>query len=652
VRVLFAGKQHFEVGGVERGTDQLARRLLARGHVVETLSSPRTGSEKVRPGAAGRLLEDGGYDYPAWAAYGLSPDAAFRELSRRFRPDVVIVNAAGHWWHDWTRPLVAAAAGVVPCAFYIRDREAVALLSEPGIRPDAVWTVADSHTNAVQATTDHHAVTVPSLIEPELYRVEPTGEVVLYVNPVKSKGVRTAITLAASRPDIPFVFLRSYGLRSAYLKELEGMSAALGNVELSAPTPDPRDFYRRAKLLLAPYDDFGRPRVIGEAQLSGIPVLAFDEAGNREACGPGGILVPSDAPFSAWVEALGRMWDDAEAHRRLSASALTHSRRPEVDPDVVVTTIETEIGRTIARARRSRDGRRTRARVKPPLVSVVMPVRNAAATIDQQLEALAGQTYAGEWELLISDNGSTDDSRARAISWTGGLPATIRIIDASARRGVAHARNAAISAARGEYILICDADDVVTPTWMQRMVEALLDHEIVAGVLERRVLNTPSQYEWTGDADRAEAEVGYGFRHYASGGNLGVRRDVAISLAGFDERLRRAEDLDWSWRAQYAGFDIAFEPEAVIHYRMRSGWRDLARTRFRGGLTVPLLYRRHRRRGMRAESKAQVLASWRWLASGAATAWRSPDTRNQWIATAAHRAGRLAGSLRHRTRFL
>jgi glycosyltransferase involved in cell wall biosynthesis len=650
--VLFAGKQHFDVGGVERDTDQVACRLVAAGHSVEVLASPRRGLANARRGVAPELQRVSGYEYPAWAAYGLPPDVALREMTRRFHPDAVVVNAAGSWWHDWTRALVGAAAGLVPCVFYIRDREAVALLSEPGIRPDAVWTVADSHTDAVRGTTTHEAITIPSVIEPDLYRVEPTGEVVLYVNPIKTKGVRTAITLAASRPDIPFVFLRSYGLRSSYLQELERMAATLGNVELAGPLPDPREFYRRARLLLAPYDDFGRPRVIAEAQLSGIPVLALDEAGNREACGPGGILVTRDAPFSAWVDALGRMWDDPEEHRRLSVAALAHSQRPEIDPDVVVASMVAELGTTIERVRQHRERRRVGVHGRRPLVSVVMPVRNAAATIDQQLEALAGQTYSGEWELLISDNGCTDDSRARAISWSGGLPAPIRIIDASERRGVAHARNAAIRAARGDYILICDADDVVSPEWMERMVEALDRHDIVTGPLELRRFNEPRQYEWTGDADAVGLHVGYGFRQHASGGNLGVRRDVAVHLAGFDEQMRRAEDLDWSWRAQYSGYDIAFEPLAVIHYRMRSDWRHLAAARFRGGLTAPLLYRRHRRRGMRADSKAEVVTSWRWLVVNAPLVWKAPDARHQWISHAAHRAGRVVGSLRHRTRYL
>ena len=657
LRILFAGKQHFDFGGIESSTDQLARRLLRRGHTVAAMSMP---GRRSRPASARRrkaLEEVQGYAYAAWSVHRMSPGEALGAVISRFHPDAVIVNAGGSWWHDWTRPLVRAT-GAIPCVLYIRDPEAVDLLGDPTLAPDAVLVNAESHAAAARAGGHNHVVVVPSLVEPDDYVTTPTGEVVLYVNPVKSKGVRTALTLAASRRDIPFVFLRSWRLPERSLTDLARMSAALGNIEVAGPTTDMREFYARARLLLAPYEDDGRPRVVAEAQLSGLPVLARDDAGLREAVGPGGILIPPDAPPSAWVEALGRMWDDVDEHRRLADAAAAHSRRPEMAPEAVVAGVEAAIAEAIANARRPRgavhsSSRPGRATESAPLVTVVIPVHNGASTIDAQLRALVAQSYAGEWELVICDNGSTDDTRARALSWEGALAAELRIVDAAARRGVGHARNVGILAARGEYVLICDADDVVSPDWVQRMVDALRDHEIVTGALERRSLNTPEQYAWTGDEDATGPEVGYGYRPYASGGNLGVRRDVALGLGGFDERLSGgAEDVDWSWRAQYAGHDVFFEPGALIHYRMRSDIRSLALRRLRGGFAEPFLYRRHRHRGMGAEPPREVLEVWRWLARNARAARRDPALRYRWTAVAAQRTGRLLGSIRHRARFL
>jgi glycosyltransferase involved in cell wall biosynthesis len=73
-------------------------------------------------------------------------------------------------------------------------------------------------------------------------------------------------------------------------------------------------------------------------------------------------------------------------------------------------------------------------------MSVVIPVRNAAATLRDQLQALGRQTYCAPWEIVLSDNGSTDDTVLKARE---SAPAGIdlRVIDASARPGSSFARN-------------------------------------------------------------------------------------------------------------------------------------------------------------------------------------------------------------------
>jgi glycosyltransferase involved in cell wall biosynthesis len=578
---------------------------------------------------------------------GLAPGDALLELFNRWLPDVVVVTAGGRYFHDWTRPLVTSARGVVPCVLYLHDSDALELLGEPQIEPEVVWGCADTRTAAAR-DAGFDAITIPPLVEPSRYRTISTREVVLYVNPVKSKGVRVAITLAALLRDIPFVFLRSWNLHEPYLTELRGMADALGNIELTGPTDDVRQHYARARVLLAPYDDLSRPRVVSEAQLSGIPAVACDDAGFREVVGPGGILVPRDAAMTQWVRALSLLWGDDDAYQRYSEAALRYVERPEGSAKAIVATVEESLRDAVskfAKARRSPISPRSTA-----LVSVVIPVFQGATFLGEQLEALSRQTYRGKWELLISDNGSTDGTLGRALAWQGTLP--LRIVDASRRRGVAHARNAAVEAARGEYILICDADDVVDQQWMEYMVEALSQHDIVTGRGDRQLLNPPDLFEWMGEVDQSDAESDYGYLRYAAGGNLGMRREVAQTLAGFDESLLRAEDIDWSWRAQYAGYEVHFEERAVVHYRHASGIRTVMSKCFRGGMTEPLLYRRHRHRGLQASPHAEALETWRWLWRNAPAALREPALTNRWIANLARRSGRVVGSARHRSLFL
>jgi len=466
VKILFAGKQHFEMGGIDRTTDELARRFVRHGHEVAVLAPPKADDPSAR-GRARRLeVRDLG-DYRAWVVVGMPPAEALLSVVRRWSPDVVIVNAGGRYFHDWTRPLVSTAHGLVPCVLYLHDSDSLELLGEPLIDPEVVWGCADTRT-ALAREAGYDAVTIPPLVDPDRYRTTPTGEVVLYVNPVKVKGVRIAITLAAMRPDIPFVFLRAWNLHEPYLSELRHMVDTLGNIELTGPSDSPREFYARARLLLAPYDDLSRPRVVTEAQLSGIPALAYDDPGFRETVGPGGILVPRDAPMTQWAHGLGVLWDDDEAHRQYAEAARSYAERPGAGCEDIVGAAEDSLRTAISRF--VGGGARSSSAKGTPLVSVVVPVRQGARTLGEQLEALSRQTYSGEWELIICDNGSTDGTRGRALAWQGALP--LRIVDASAKKGVAHARNVGIEATRGAYVLICDADDVVDPagwsTWWRR----------------------------------------------------------------------------------------------------------------------------------------------------------------------------------------
>lgn len=648
MRILFAGKQHYDPGGIPVSTDQLAHRLSGLGHDVAVVAHAAFDGPPARPDDDRLAVRtERGRGYQAWSLDLLPPGPGLDRVARRFRPDVIVVNAGGHWWHDWTVPLVRSAPDDVPVVLYVRDPEAVDLLDDLAPHVELVLANAEHHATAA-AARGVSAVTVPSVVDPDCHAVEPTGEAVVFVNPVPVKGVAVAWELAAERPDVPFDFRMAWKLPARVVEELTERARALGNVTVLPSTPDLRAPYRRARLLLAPYEDLGRPRVVAEAQLSGIPVLARDDPPLREAVGPGGILVPPDAPLSAWLDGLAALWDDDDAHARCSAAARGHSHRDEMDAGLVtarfVDALRSVVGERILT-------RRCPASTNPPVASVVVPARDAADTIGDQLAALAGQSYRGAWEVVVADNGSTDATRRRAARWQRRLPA-LTVVDASARRGVAHARNVGLRAARGDLLLICDADDVVAPDWLDRMVGALDDHPIVTGFLDIVAMNRVEQYEWTGDADQRAAPIGYGYLPYAPGGNIGMWREVYDELAGFDEQLLRAEDIDFGWRAAYLGLGIHFEPRAVLYHRIRPSARSVFRAALRGGVAEPALYRRHRDRGMPRAEWADVRAQYRWLLRRIPDVAAGRADRHQWGHHLGKRVGRVVGSLRNGVAYL
>ena len=100
-----------------------------------------------------------------------------------------------------------------------------------------------------------------------------------------------------------------------------------------------------------------------------------------------------------------------------------------------------------------------------PLISVVVPVRNGMPWIDHQLLALSAQEVAAEWEVMVADNGSEDDTRSCVERWSGG-DSRIHLVDASARRGAAAALNRRFGTAHGSLVAVCEVDDVVRPGYL------------------------------------------------------------------------------------------------------------------------------------------------------------------------------------------
>jgi glycosyltransferase involved in cell wall biosynthesis len=88
--------------------------------------------------------------------------------------------------------------------------------------------------------------------------------------------------------------------------------------------------YGECKILLVPSvweEAYGR--VVTEAQISGIPVVASDRGGLPEAVGPGGILIGLDRPIDDWGAVVRKLWSDKECYAQLSVAAMAHAERPE-----------------------------------------------------------------------------------------------------------------------------------------------------------------------------------------------------------------------------------------------------------------------------------------------------------------------------------
>src|SRR2546423_6377260 len=207
-------------------------------------------------------------------------------------------------------------------------------------------------------------------------------------------------------------------------------------------------------------------------------------------------------------------------------------------------------------------------RPAPELISVIVPVLDAAEHLPQQLEALAGQDYAGRWEAVIADNGSTDGSVELAEQWLGELPGG-RLVRVGGARSASRARNAGVAEARGDFLAFCDADDVARSDWLTELAAAAPQGDIVAGAVDSDALSTPLARSWHAVPPRQRALEGLRFLVHASGTNTGVWADVFERLGGFDERMPAGGAGGLSWRAQLASRRLVVAVRAVGDERPR-----------------------------------------------------------------------------------
>jgi glycosyltransferase involved in cell wall biosynthesis len=370
VRILFVSGT--AIGGSAHSTRELAERLVERGHQVAILfrvdGSGRTryvhkrainlvvklgSSPLARPvdrvaAQLGRRPRraPGDAGYEVWST--TVPENSLGSLLRDFAPDVVVASSIGRV--AWRRIRTELAAQGIPSVLYIREESAFGHLAISQAPPDLL--LANAHTYAERAAgLGHPAVVIPSVVTVDRYLVESTRERVLFVNPVPSYGLDAALGLAAARPDVDFAFVEWWTLDDVARAELTACLASLPNVVLRPATTDPARVYADARVLLAPFLLDGRPRVVLEAQANGIPVLASDLPALRETVGPGGRLVPADAPAAAWAAALGELVDDPEDYRRACDAARAHARRDEVDPVAIVARFERALADLVAGAR-------------------------------------------------------------------------------------------------------------------------------------------------------------------------------------------------------------------------------------------------------------------------------------------------------------
>lgn len=210
--------------------------------------------------------------------------------------------------------------------FYIRDAEDSSLstlYSDLNTRFIANSNFIAHH---VSTKTGRQPFIYHPFIELSSYKTSTTRNHVTFINPVREKGVEIAIDLASQCREIDFLFIEGWPLAKDQRAALENRISQNTNIKFTERISDPRKIFSTTKILIVPsrcQEAFGR--VVLEAQISGIPVIATDIGGLPEAVGDGGFLIAPNASIEAWVNALRQIVSNPSTYTELSAKATANA---------------------------------------------------------------------------------------------------------------------------------------------------------------------------------------------------------------------------------------------------------------------------------------------------------------------------------------
>ncbi|HWS87113.1 MAG TPA: glycosyltransferase [Pyrinomonadaceae bacterium] len=201
-------------------------------------------------------------------------------------------------------------------------------------------------------------------------------------------------------------------------------------------------------------------------------------------------------------------------------------------------------------------------------ISVVIPTYNRSARLAQTLARLAGQEFAGAWEVVVVNNRCTDDTDEVVARQP--FPAPLRLAHEREVPGPAAARNAGAAAAAGRYLVFMDDDILAPPDFLQRHFD---DLEANPGCwFVGQVVNLPEQEATAFGRYRkwlhpfVPPEAGLSESEGLTGQTFSAPREDFERLGGFDESFFTAsgEDRELAMRARASGIRILFDPGIVV----------------------------------------------------------------------------------------
>ena len=228
--------------------------------------------------------------------------------------------------------------------------------------------------------------------------------------------------------------------------------------------------------------------------------------------------------------------------------------------------------------------------------SILIPVFNRPAEVDELLESLANQTFK-DFEVLVVEDGSTVPCRDVVTAYEDKLPLRYLL---KTNSGPGPTRNYGAEKAEGEYLIILDSDCVLPPSYLSEVDKELKREPVEAfggpdkanpnfTDTQKAISYAMTSFFTTGGIRGGKKKLD---KFYPRSFNMGMRRDVYLKLGGFST-MRFGEDIDLSYRLLEAGYHSRLFPEAWVWHKRRTDLRKFFKQVHCSGIARINLLKRH-----------------------------------------------------------
>jgi glycosyltransferase involved in cell wall biosynthesis len=217
-------------------------------------------------------------------------------------------------------------------------------------------------------------------------------------------------------------------------------------------------------------------------------------------------------------------------------------------------------------------------------VSLIICTRNRCRQLSRCLQCVRNIIFGRPWELIVVDNGSTDDTASIVERFSQTAPVSVRYM-LEPTPGLGNARNAGLRAARGEILAFTDDDCYPDPEFLSCSWSAFEDQSV--GYISGRIM-LHDLADFPATINESSTPRTFAARSFiragdVQGANMAFRRSVLVHIGGFDPffgagSLFATEDVDAASRASIQGWEGRYRPDVIVrhhHGRKASDARQL-----------------------------------------------------------------------------